>query len=65
MRPIGAIVMWVCAGLAAPLSAQSDVKSAAAVFDHAQQVQHFRYSDTFLRVKGEWRVVHVQVTALP
>jgi len=27
--------------------------------------QHFRYSDTFLRKNGEWKVVHVQVTAVP
>jgi ketosteroid isomerase-like protein len=141
MRSSGAIAMWLFAGLAVPLVAQSDVKSAAAAFDQAQQVgdaatlqriladdlifirmtgvlagkkefietftatgatvepfeitnrtfvplgvdaaivggearvrgvrggqpfaQHFRYSDTFLRVGGEWRVVHVQVTALP
>jgi ketosteroid isomerase-like protein len=27
--------------------------------------QHFRYSDTFLRKNGEWKVVHVQVTPVP
>lgn len=27
--------------------------------------QHFRYSDTFLRKNGEWKVVYVQVTAVP
>jgi ketosteroid isomerase-like protein len=27
--------------------------------------QHFRYSDVFLRHNGEWKVVHVQVTAVP
>ena len=25
----------------------------------------FRFTDTFKRVKGEWRVVHIQVTRLP
>jgi hypothetical protein len=141
MRWLGVITLGLLAGLTAPVMAQPDVKTAAAAFDHAQQVgdrgtldrmladelifirmtgvmagkkefietftttgvtlepfeitnrtfvplgaeaaivggearvrgtrdgqpfaQHFRYADTFLRVKGEWRVVHVQVTAVP
>ncbi|MES2056012.1 MAG: nuclear transport factor 2 family protein [Pseudomonadota bacterium] len=26
---------------------------------------HFRYADTFHRIKGQWRVVHIQVTRMP
>mgnify|MGYP003949859489 CR=1 FL=1 len=38
------------------LTGMSDGKSFSSVF---------RFTDTFKRVKGEWRVVHIQVTRLP
>lgn len=33
--------------------------------DHGQPfAEHFRYADTFHRIDGQWKVVHVQVTMI-
>ncbi len=33
--------------------------------DGARFCRRMRFADTFVRVKGEWRVAHVQVTRIP
>lgn len=55
--------------LVIPLGMDAGIVSAETVLSGTSGgkkfASHFRYSDTFKRVGGEWRATHIQVTRIP